>query len=233
LLIWGKLMANKKLMGWLVALGVSHGVFVGAFAHPAAAFQTHRVAVHAAPGIKFHIADNNKLVAGAETFVSSMAGRAIDFLSDTDLTEEKRKKEFKKLLHTSFDMKTLARFALGRYWKTSTPQQKNEYNKLFEDMVIDVYSHRFSDYKGQKFEVRKARADGKKDAIVTSFIVPDSGPEVEVQWRIRYKDGRYKVIDVIVAGVSMALTQRSDFASVIQRGGGQVEVLIAHLRKDE
>ncbi|MEC7028100.1 MAG: ABC transporter substrate-binding protein, partial [Pseudomonadota bacterium] len=75
------------------------------------------------------------------------------------------------------------------------------------------------------------RADGEKDTIVTSFIIPDQGSEIQIDWRVRYKDGKYKVIDIIVEGVSMSVTQRSDFSSVIQRGGGNVQVLIDHLRE--
>ena len=97
-------------------------------------------------------------------------------------------------------------------------------------MVVKVYSDRFKEYKGQKFEVRGARPEGEKDVIVTSFILPEGGPEVQVDWRVRSKNGRFQVIDVIVEGVSMSVTQRSDFASVIQRGGGNVDVLLAHLQ---
>ena len=169
--------------------------------------------------------------AGAEAFVNGMAQRAIDFLGDESLTMEQRQAKFEKLLRNSFDMKTIGRFALGRYWHTSNDAQRKEYLKLFENMVVEVYSSRFSEYKGQTVEVRKSREDGAKDSIVTSYIVPSgSGSEIQVDWRVRHKDGRYRIIDVIVAGVSMSVTQRSDFASVIQRGGGEVSVLLAHLR---
>ncbi len=176
-------------------------------------------------------ADDNKVVAGAEAFINSMAQRAIDFLADEELTPDQRTAKFKKLLQTSFDMKTIGRFALGRYWRTSNEKQRAEYLKLFEKMVIDVYSQRFGEYKGQKVEVRGGRKDGSTDSIISSFILPtNGGQEIEVEWRVRYKNNRYKVIDVIVEGVSMGVTQRSDFASVIQRGGGELKVLLAHLR---
>ena len=167
---------------------------------------------------------------GARNFIDSMAGRAIGFLGDEDLPVDEKKSAFRKLLRDSFDMNTISRFSLGRYWREATPQQRDEYQKLFEKMVIEVYSQRFSDYQGQRFEARTFRADGDKDTIVTSFIIPDQGSEIQIDWRIRYKDGKYKVIDIIVEGVSMSVTQRSDFSSVIQRGGGTVQVLLEHLR---
>ncbi|GJL85570.1 MAG: hypothetical protein DHS20C02_13450 [Micavibrio sp.] len=171
--------------------------------------------------------------AGAEAFVDSMAQRAIDFLGDESITHDQRQAKFKKLLKSSFDMKTIGRFALGRYWRTSNDAQRKEYLKLFENMVVEVYSSRFGEYKGQTVEVRSSRADGETDFIVTSYVLPvGSGSEIQVDWRVRHKGGQYKIIDVIVAGVSMSVTQRSDFASVIQRGGGEVNVLLAHLRSE-
>jgi phospholipid transport system substrate-binding protein len=168
---------------------------------------------------------------GAKNFIASMGDRGINFLGDTTLSMEAKKAEFKSLLNESFDMATIGRFALGLYWKSATPAQQVEYQKLFNTMIVKVYSQRFSDYKGQKFEVRGARKEGDKDSIVSSFIVPPDGPEVKVDWRVRNKGGAYKVVDIMVEGVSMSQTQRADFASVIQRGGGKIDVLLDHLRK--
>ena len=168
--------------------------------------------------------------AGAESFIGSMATRALGFLGNTSMSQEQKKASFRNLLNESFDLETIGRFVLGRYWKTSTAQQRTEYLSLFRKMVVEVYAQRFGDYKGQKFETRGYRADGEKDTIVTSYIVPGDGPEVQVDWRVRYKGGRYQIVDVIVEGVSMSVTQRSDFAAVIQRGGGDMQVLLAHLR---
>ena len=167
---------------------------------------------------------------GAESFIQSMATRALGFLGNAGLSQEQKKSSFRGLLNESFDLETIGRFVLGRYWKTSTAQQRTEYLGLFRKMVVEVYATRFGDYKGQKFETRGHRADGEKDTIVTSYIVPGDGPEVQVDWRVRYKGGRYQIVDVIVEGVSMSVTQRSDFAAVIQRGGGDMQVLLTHLR---
>ena len=171
--------------------------------------------------------------AGAKDFVEKLANDGIGFLSDDSLSVDQRKVKFKKFLIKNFDMKTIGRFALGRYWKSTSQKEQKEYLTLFEQMIVEVYSKRFSEYNGQSLEVLTARPEGKKDAIVSSVIVPDSGPKVRVDWRVRYKNNSYRVIDIIVEGVSMALTQRSDFASVIQRGGGKVEVLLAHLRVED
>jgi len=90
---------------------------------------------------------------------------------------------------------------------------------------------RFFDYSGEHFETRSSRPDGTRDIIVSSFIVPENGTEIQVDWRVRYKKGRYQIVDVIVEGVSMSVTHRSDFSSVIQRGGGNIQALLTHLRE--
>ena len=176
---------------------------------------------------------SDDLSAGAENFVRDMTSRGIGFLKNASLSEDEKKNQFRSLLHSNFDMKTIGRFSLGRYWNKASAAEKKEYQKLFEDMIVEVYSRRFGDYDGQELEVRSSRKDSDTDVTVQSFILPpNGGQEVQVDWRVRKKNGSYKVIDVIVEGVSMGVTQRSDFASVIQRGGGEVSVLIAHLNNE-
>lgn len=167
---------------------------------------------------------------GAKSFIASMGDRGINFLGNQSMSMEAKRAEFASLLNESFDMNTIGRFCLGTYWRVATPAQQKEYLKLFNKMIVAIYSQRFSDYKGQKFEVRSARKENDKDSIVTSYIVPTSGPQVRVDWRVRSKGGAYRVVDIVVEGVSMSQTQRADFASVIQRGGGKVDVLLNHLR---
>ena len=162
----------------------------------------------------------------AENFIKKLGQEAIDVLEKSNDDEEIVRREFKRILNKNFDMTTLARFAMGRYWTIATDAEKKEYTKLFNKMVVDVYSKRFSDYSGQDFEVIGNKPAGRKDFVVNS-IIKGAGSPVKVGWRLR----KGKVIDVIVAGVSMSVTQRSEFASVIQRNGGQVSALVEHLKK--
>lgn len=168
---------------------------------------------------------------GALDFVKSTAEKGLTFLSDPESSQDQKKREFKKLLDNSFDLDTIGRFVLGKYWNSATAEQQKEYNSLFRKMVVEVYAGRFSDYKGQKFEVKTVRSISSKDLLVTSYIYPESGGEpIQVDWRVRKTGSVYKVVDVLVTGVSMSVTQRSDFASVIQRGGGNIDVLIDYLK---
>lgn len=170
---------------------------------------------------------------GAKSFIESVAKRGIDFLSDPSMGLAQQRQSFRSLLNDSFDLDTIGRFALGKYWRVATPAQRAEYQRLFQGMVVDVYTERFSTYDGQDLKVTGAKMVNDTDALVSSTILQKSGGEkAKVDWRVRKTGNRYRVVDVIVEGVSMGVTQRSDFAAVIQRGGGDVAVLIDHLRNN-
>lgn len=197
---------------------------------PAQAFSNKNLSIQNKSSSYMQVADAANSVK-AKQMISSMGDKAIGFLADTSLSQSQKEAKFRTLLEDHFDMTTIGRFALGKNWKSANPAQQKEYSKLFEDLIVRVYSARFRDYKGQAFDVASAQEAGKNDVLVTSFIVPDAGSKVQVDWRIRNRGGNYQVIDVIIEGVSMTMTQRSDFSSVIQRGGGNFEVLLDHLRK--
>lgn len=216
----------NKLLKKSVLLGAASVVMLPANAQAVSSFDTVSPTY-----AHYHLVSNDAHGQKAKEFIDEMGVRAISFLSDSRLSQSQKEQKFRQLLKTSFDMSTIARFAMGRYWRTASKSQQTEYKKLFEDMVVDVYASRFGEYKGEKFDVGSFRADGKRDFLVNSSIVPNSGSKIKVDWRVRNKNGQYKIIDVIIEGVSMSLTQRSDFSSVIQRGGGDVEVLLEHLRK--
>ncbi len=168
--------------------------------------------------------------AGAQRFIDDMGREAVSFLADESLSQAQKEAKFRQMLRNKFDIDTIGRFVLGRNWKTATPAQRKEYLRLFENLIVEVYSARFKDYNGEDFKVASAQDTGKNDSVVSSYIVPASGSKVKVDWRVRNKNGQFKIIDVIIEGVSMSLTQRSDFSSVIQRGGGKVEALLVSLR---
>lgn len=179
--------------------------------------------------VKPAVALTDSQVDNAQDFIVELANEAIDFLADAEITPEQRKTKFDRFLNSKFDIDKIGRFAMGRSWRSATPAQQKAYVKLFNKRLVEVYSRRFSEYNGQTLEIVTSKHQGKQDVIVESLIPQPNGSTVRLDWRVRYEDGRYKVIDVIVEGVSMAVTQRSDFASVIQRGGGDIEVLLAHL----
>ena len=156
---------------------------------------------------------------GASQFVKWLAEQAIAALRAPGMSLEQRETVFRNLLRQGFDLPFLGRFVLGRHWRTATPEQRDDFQQVFEEYILSTYSYRLGGYAGESFTVLSARAAGSKDAMVSTRIARPSGPPVKADWRVRVINGQYKIIDIMVEGVSMAVTQRSEFASVIKRNG--------------
>ena len=161
--------------------------------------------------------------------ISNLGTQALQVLGK-DATQSQRVARFRELLRDDFDVPVIARFVLGRYWNVATEEQRAEFTKLFEDYIAIAYATRLAEYSGEQFKVISSRPDGD-GAIVSSQIVrPAGAAPIKVDWRLVGRGGVYKISDVSVDGISMAVTERSEFASVIQHNGGQVQSLIAMLR---
>jgi len=162
--------------------------------------------------------------------ISNLGSQALEVLGKGTSPSE-RVARFRELLREDFDVPGIGRFVLGRYWNTATEEQRAEFIKLFEEYIAIAYATRLAEYTGEKFKVTGSRPDSD-GAIVSSQIIRPAGAQpVKVDWRLTGRSGAYKISDVSVDGISMAVTQRSEFASVIQHNGGQVQGLIAMLRE--
>jgi phospholipid transport system substrate-binding protein len=164
-------------------------------------------------------------------FIQKLGDRAVSTIAATEKDEDERLRQFRGLLNENFDVPGIGRFVLGRYWRVATPEQRDEYLKLFEESIIRTYARRFSDYSGETVEVERARRDGDDFILVESRIQRPTGGPVAVTWRLLGEGESFKIVDVVVEGVSMSVTQRSDFASVIQSGGGNIEALLKVMRE--
>jgi len=175
-------------------------------------------------------ASPNAIAADANVFMSELWTRAVEVLDKkAPLTE--RLTRFRQLFHADFDGPGIARFVLCRYWRTASEQEQQEYMKLFEDYVIFVYGTRLSHFNGETFKVRGSRTDESGTVVSTDIISPSGEPPIKVDWRLVADKGAFKINDVIIEGISMMVTQRSEFASIIQRHGGQVGGLLALMRE--
>jgi phospholipid transport system substrate-binding protein len=162
--------------------------------------------------------------------ISNLGSQALQVLGK-DVTPAQRAARFRELLRQDFDVPGIARFVLGRYWNAATEEQRAEFVKLFEDYIALAYSTRLAEYIGETFKVTGSRPDADGAIVSSQIIRPAGAPPVKVDWRLTGRSGVYKINDVSVDGISMAVTQRSEFASVIQHNGGQVQGLIAMLRE--
>ncbi len=167
----------------------------------------------------------------ASDFIARLAERAIEGLTQRDLPLAERLARFRQLLNDGFDVPQIGRFVLGRYWRIATEEERREYLRLFEDYIVQNYAARFGDYAGENLRVGNGTQASDGSVTVASELVRPSGPPVKVDWKLEKKDGSFKIVDVMVEGVSMSITQRDDFSASIQRSGGKVEGLLATLRE--
>jgi len=169
---------------------------------------------------------------GAVTFIEALADDAVKSLATKETAKKDRIAKFRALLNDNFAVKSIGRWVLGRYWRKASKTEKEEYNVLFEDLIVATYVSRFEEFNGETLKVMKATSQNGKDAFVKSEIIrPGGQPPVRVDWRVRAPNAKYKIVDVVVEGVSMSQTQRSEFSSVIKREGGKVSGLLEALRK--
>jgi len=165
----------------------------------------------------------------AASFIQTLGQRAVSLLASYKPSEAaKSQQQFNKLLEDGFDLDLIGRFVLGNAWRNATPAQRQEYQQLFTAYVLDTYSVRIGAYRGETFRVTGSHPLADTDALVDTEIVRPDGPPIKAGWRVRSVKGQPKIIDVMVEGVSMALTQRQEFAAVIQNKG--LDGLIADLR---
>ncbi len=169
----------------------------------------------------------------ATAFVQTLAGEAISALTSQGVPRDQRETRARELLERYFAVDTIGRWVLGRYWQQATPAERSDYLTLFENLIVTTYVDRFARYSGETLTVTRAVTDeASGDVIVFSQITrPAGGQPVEVAWRVRDRDGVFKVVDVYVEGVSMGQTQRSEFASVIRNTGGNVSGLLGEMRR--
>jgi phospholipid transport system substrate-binding protein len=162
-------------------------------------------------------------------FINNLGNEALAVLGP-QASPEQRVVAFRALFRRDFDVPQIARFVLGPYWRVATPEQQREFVQLFENYIALAYSTRLSQFSGERLFVTGWQPI-PGGAVVTSEVGrPNGGSPVGIDWRLTRYDGAYKINDVVVDGVSMAITERSEFASAIQRAGGNVQGLLTMLR---
>lgn len=165
-------------------------------------------------------------------FVSGLAQEALDDLASTAIPEAQRVARFRTLFAETFDVPLIARFVLGRYWRQASEAERTEYVRLFDELVVQTYVRRFNEFNTARIRVLStSKPNEDNDVIVAVEGILANKPPVRLDVRVRQNGSDYRIIDVAIEGVSMAITQRDEFASVIQRGGGRVEALLASLRE--
>jgi phospholipid transport system substrate-binding protein len=142
----------------------------------------------------------------------------------------RRREQVAAVLRRAVDIEGAGRFILGRFWRQATPAEQAEYAKLFEETIILNLAARFGEYQGVKFTLGRAQPNADQDVMVSTTIERPNSPAFVLDWRVAEIGGQPRIVDMIAEGTSLRLTQRSEYASVIQRNNGQVSALLAAMR---
>jgi len=170
-------------------------------------------------------------VSDGTQLVRAMADTVVAILANKGLPKAQREERFRQIYRANFDHAIIAASVMGPPWKTASPAARQEYLQVFETYIAKVYAAQLSNYSGEKLEVTKGEPDGPGATIESRIVDPKTGRTVDIKWRLRPTDGKMKVRDVLIENVSMALTQRREFAAVLQQRGGKPEGLIAAIRE--
>ena len=160
----------------------------------------------------------------AAKFINALGNEAVTILNGSAGDLEDREAKVRDLIKQNTDLKTIGRFVLGNAWRKATPEQRAKYQALFADYFVSLNARRLSAYAGESFKLVKAKPAGKQDAWVFTEISSGSGEPVKAAWRVRIGSKGPKILDISAAGVSMIMTQRSEFQAIVQKQG--VEGLI-------
>ncbi|MBX9805281.1 MAG: ABC transporter substrate-binding protein [Alphaproteobacteria bacterium] len=157
----------------------------------------------------------------ARSFIEDLGRRAIESLTKPGASQSQLESSFQSLLEEGFAVQSIGRFVMGRYWSRMSPDQQSRFIPLFENRLKKSYANRFQEYRGVVFKIKDARAEGKH-VIVSSTIQKPGGPLTPVDWRV--KGG--KILDVKVEGVSMSITIRDEYSSLVQQNNGDIETFL-------
>lgn len=160
----------------------------------------------------------------SKALIEDLGRRAIQTLTDSDDSLDQIERRFVALLEEGFDVRNIAAFVMGRYWRQATSDQQDRFVRIFKDRLKKAYASRFREYRGVRFEVGNVSQRGNMDSVVSTIQKP-GGPRTNVDWRVKGN----KIQDVIVDGISMSVTLRDDYNSLLARKNGDIEAFLKDL----
>ena len=171
----------------------------------------------------------------AEQVVLGLADEIWTTLRSNGVDPQGRVEKLTALLAARADVGLISRLALGRHWKELPEAQRQDYQELFRAVVIRSFARRLDGYAPEaeggleeRFQILGSAPAGERDTLVRSKVYPAEGPPVALDWRLRATDAGPLIIDLIVEGASLLVSQRSEFAAVIERQ--KLDGLLAELR---
>ena len=167
-----------------------------------------------------------------DVFVQSTVNRASEILSK-DISKEEKINQLKVIAKETVDIRGVGFYSLGSARKNLDNNEKKKYLELFEDYFLKSFSSRLSEYSNPKIDVQDKDVLNKNYTIVKSILIATSDrPEIKIDWRIYTKNPDNPLIrDLIIEGLSLARTQKEEFASILNSNDGDINALYEALEK--
>jgi phospholipid transport system substrate-binding protein len=162
-------------------------------------------------------------------FIKATGEKLVAAINATSGSAEQRRQVVGGIIGSTVDVDGVARFCLGRFWRTASPEQQQQYLQLFGSMLVANIASKLGEYQGVKFTVGTAQ-DRDAGVVVSTVIERPNNPPTTIQWLVSNADSNPKIVDVVAEGTSMRLTQRDDYAAFLSQHGNDVGALLTAIR---
>lgn len=169
----------------------------------------------------------------AASFLAELQEEAAASLGDNSVSSEEKERQFRQLFNENFDVPAIGRFVIGRYWRSASETDQKAFLEVFEDAMVQRFLPLLAENSSERFQIGTVTPDAGNDdmALIDSRIDRNGAEPYRVAWRVRETDGSFKILDIVAEGVSMAITLRSEYGSVLKSNGGQLPPLTEALRE--
>lgn len=171
---------------------------------------------------------------GAENFIKNVTKEGIEDIINANVSKEEKDARFYKLFNENLDLNKIGQFVLGRYWRGATAEQRKDFINVYRELNIKTWSARFDEFKGKKFVFEGTSSLNSKNSqnqvFVNTSVPMDNAAPAKVVWRVEEKGGKYKVVDIIIENVSLAISARNEYTSYIQKSPDGLNGLIKSLQ---
>lgn len=170
--------------------------------------------------------------AKAEAFVKKVTEDGIENIINANIPQAEKDKRFAKLFNSALDIQFIGQFVLGRYWRTATPEQRQEFIDAYRELNVQTWSKRFDEFKGRNFIFKGTDASNSANQIFVNSTVPmEQGEPAKVVWRVKQTGNEFKIVDIIIENVSLAITARNEYTAFIKQSPDGVAGLIKNLQE--
>ena len=168
---------------------------------------------------------------GAQKFVEKVTSDGIEQIINANVSQAEKDKRFEKLFNSALDLDFIGKFVLGRNWRTATPAQRKAFIQVYRELNVKTWSKRFDEFKGKAFVFTGTTPSSSAGQVyVDSTVNMGEGEPAKVKWRVRQEGKSFKIVDIVIENVSLAITARTEYSGFIKNNPGGVDALIKDLQ---